>query len=93
MHAAQKTARLLKTLPEALELVLSLECSEINFVFQDVVQATESPFVRRVHAFNKAGKDHLTYIARCLPQLDPSLEDACRPLREAHERLGTRSAG
>ena len=79
MHAAERTAQLLKTLPEALELVLALECSEINFVFQGVVQSSESPFVRRVQAFNAAGEDHLAYITRWLPHLEPSLSDACRP--------------
>ena len=68
MHAAEKTAQLLNTLPEALELVLALECSEINFVFHGVVQSSESPFVRRLRAFNAAGEDHLEYIGRCIPQ-------------------------
>jgi hypothetical protein len=87
MHAAERTAQLLTTLPEALELVLALECSEINFVFRGVVLSSESPFVCRLRAFNAAGEDHLTYIARCLPQLEPSLEEACRPLLEAQEKL------
>lgn len=91
MHAAEKTAQLLKTLPEALELVLTLECSEINFVFQGVVKSSDSPFIRRVRAFNAAGKDHLEFIARWLPHLEPSLSDACRPLRDTHQRLQGRS--
>lgn len=87
MHAAEKTAQLLSTLPEALELALSLECSEINFVFRGVVEASQSPFVRRLQAFNRAGADHLEYIGRRLPLLAPSLADACRPLKEAREKL------
>lgn len=87
MHAAEKTAQLLRSLPEALELVLALECSEINFVFQRVVQSSESPFVRRVRAFDAAGAAHLDYIARCLPQLEPSLSDACGAVLKASEKL------
>ena len=92
MHAAEKTAQLLKTLPEALELVLSLECSELNFVFQGAIQASESPFVRRIRAFNTAGEEHLIYIGRCLPQLEPSLDEACRPLCEMREKLQSQSS-
>lgn len=91
MHAAERTARLLKTLPEALELALALECSEINFVFHGVVKSSESPFVRRVRAFNAAGRDHLEYIGRRVPELEPSLRDACEPLLEARERLQSQS--
>ncbi len=87
MHAAEKTAQLLKTLPEALELVLALECSEINYVFHGVVQSSESPFVRRLRAFNSAGEDHLEYIGRRLPELEPSLDEACRPLLETRAKL------
>lgn len=93
MGTAEKTAQLLKALPEALELVLALECSEINFVFRGVVQSSDSPFIRRVRAFNEAGRDHLDFIVRWLPHLEPSLRDASRPLRETHERLHDRSEG
>ncbi len=92
MHAAEKTAQLLRTLPEALELVLALECSEINFIFHGVVRSSESPFVRRLRAFNTAGEDHLEYIGRRLPELEPSLGEACRPLLETREKLQGMSA-
>jgi hypothetical protein len=40
-----------------------------------------------VRAFNAAGADHLEYIGRWIPKLEPSLRDACVPLLEARERL------
>lgn len=71
---------------EALRLVLHIESSEINDVFDGVVAATDSEFVRRLEAFQEAETAHLVFIAETVAELAPALAEECA-------RLGTRSLG
>jgi hypothetical protein len=65
----------LERFTDALRLVIRIEGSEINQVFGSVVAATDSIFVRSLQAFHTAEAKHIEYIARQIPELEPSLVD------------------
>ncbi len=54
MHAAVAAAREVSTIDDALQLVIRIESSEINVVFQTAVAATDSDFVKRLKPFQEA---------------------------------------
>jgi hypothetical protein len=68
--------------PQALKLVTEIESSEVNEVFDGVVRATDSSFVRAMKAFWSAEEEHIAYICQTIPQLEPGLVDECRSLGE-----------
>lgn len=70
------------SLDEALGLVLRIEKSEINDVFDGVVAATDSEFVRRLEAFQGAETAHMTFIAERVAELCPALAEECAELAE-----------
>jgi rubrerythrin len=57
-------------------LVLDIETSEINAVFQAVLTASESAFVRRLKPFREAIETHVSYIVSRLSELAPALMSA-----------------
>jgi rubrerythrin len=78
MDGATDTTRILET-------VIALEGSEINNLFRGVVAATDNEFVRTFQSFQSAEAEHIDFICRELPRLDPSLSNACAKLAERHE--------
>ena len=81
MEEAEVSVSSLDSVDAALQLVIQIESSEVNQVFQAILAATDSPFVGKLKAFRKAMETHLTYICRRVPVLAPSLTLACRELR------------
>jgi len=75
-----------ESLAGALRLVLQIESSEINRVFQGAVSATDSAFVRALGAFRTAEAEHIAYICDRIPALEPDLAAECRELRANHPR-------
>ncbi len=69
------------SLDDAFRLVVQIESGEINRVFQAVLASCNSAFVKRIAAFRKAVKQHISYIAKRLPELDSRLMMAARELR------------
>jgi hypothetical protein len=69
-----------------LRLVIQLESSEINRVYLGIVAASDSDFVRRIRVFHEAGREHISYIAESIPEMDPELRDACQELRDDYSR-------
>jgi hypothetical protein len=69
---------------EALRLVIEIEGSEINNLFNGVVSATDNEFVRNFQAFQNAEKEHLDFICDEIPKLEIDLADACTELRSLH---------
>jgi rubrerythrin len=86
MREAEAQAESLARLSDALRLVIQLESSEINRVYSGIVAASDSDFVRAVRVFHDAGREHIPYISRCIPEMDPELRDACQELRDEHSR-------
>jgi len=68
------------SLADALRLVISVEGSEINDVFESVVASTDSDFVRHLEAFQEAEAMHLRYITVQIAELAPELAEECAEL-------------
>ena len=71
----------------ALQLVIQIESSEINEVFQAALAATDAVFVKRLKPFRKAMEAHMAHIAERLPALSPQLMVVCRELRVKFPRV------
>jgi hypothetical protein len=69
------------SLDDAFRLLVQIEAGEINRVFQGVLTSCNSDFVKRVGAFRKAVRQHVSYIAKRLPELDARQLSAARELR------------
>jgi hypothetical protein len=65
---------------EALRLVVEIESSEINRLFDGLLADNGSPFVKSVSAFQRATNGHFAYIRHVLPTLDPRIEAECHKL-------------
>lgn len=84
MQRFQLRAYQMLSVPGALRLVIAIESSEIDEVFEAIVEASDSRFAQAVEAFRSAGDAHIEEICRTIPKLDPELLAACSALRESH---------
>ena len=73
MQAAEAAVSHIDSVDAALELVIRIESSEINQVFDAAIAATEAGFGERLRPFRKAMGAHLSYLVERLPQLSPRL--------------------
>jgi hypothetical protein len=88
MDDAERKSEQIETVQDILHLVLLIEGSEINRVFSGVVDATDSPFVRRLSVFRQAEQDHIGFICDQVSQMQPELSKECRELRkEKNEKM------
>ena len=67
-----------------LQHVIEIESSEINHIFDAVVNATDSEFIRQLQVFHTTELQHIKYICRAIPQLEPSLTESCREMQEKY---------
>ena len=67
MQRTSASLRKIGSVNEITRLILEMEGSEINQVFMGVIEATDSPFVRKLEPFRRAVKQHINYIARRFP--------------------------
>ena len=81
MSAVESSLSSIDNLDKALRLVVQIESSEINQVFQAVLDAGNSEFIRKVRPFHDAVEDHINYIVTQIPALAPNLETISRELR------------
>jgi rubrerythrin len=77
MEAAMTSLDSIEDLRGALRLVIEIESSEINSVFQAIVASSESTFVRTLEAFHTAGASHLAYIRCEIARIEPRLAEQC----------------
>jgi hypothetical protein len=87
MEDAEAAVYQLDNLEAALQLVIQIESSEVNGVFQAALAATDSVFVKRLKPFREAMEAHMAHIAERLPELSPHLMLACRELRAKYPRV------
>ena len=87
MEATEAAACSIVSVETALQLVIQIESSEINEVFQAALAATDAVFVKRLKPFREAMEAHMSYIAERLPTLSPQLMLACRELRVKFSRV------
>ncbi|NLF07296.1 MAG: hypothetical protein GX594_04860 [Pirellulaceae bacterium] len=81
MRDAEISASAVDSLDDALRLVVSVESSEINAVFQRALAACNSSFTRRLDPFRTAVEKHLDYIVTQIVHLAPNLRIASGELR------------
>ena len=67
METAEATLPKINSLDAALRLVVQIECSEINRVFDAALAATDATFVKKLKPFREATEIHLSYLAERLP--------------------------
>jgi rubrerythrin len=77
MREAEAKLRAVRTLTDGLWLTIEIESSEINQLFQAIVAATDSEFVRKFKRFRSSVRAHLSYIQGIIITLEPSLSPAC----------------
>jgi hypothetical protein len=82
MREADAKLRAVKTVGDALWLTIEIESSELNRLFQAVVAATDSEFVRKCESFRIATKRHLDYVHETITAFEPGLKSACERMRE-----------
>ena len=87
MKAVETASHEIGSVDAALQLVIQIESSEINEIFQVAVAATDAAFVKRLKPFRKAMESHMAHIAQQLPALSPQLMLACRELRVKFPRV------
>jgi hypothetical protein len=81
MEAAETAVYEITSVNAALRLVVQIESSEINQVFDAALAATDAAFVNKLRPFREAMESHMSYIVERLPQLSPTLILPTRKLR------------
>lgn len=81
MDAAETAVAGIASVDDALKLVIEIESSEINQVFDAALAATDAAFVKKLKPFRKAMEAHMCYLVERLPELSPQLIVATRELR------------
>ena len=77
MRQAEGKLRAVRSLPDALWLVVEIESSEINCLFQAVVATTDAELVRNFEEFSTAIQRHLSYIYGMVTTLEPAMRPRC----------------
>jgi hypothetical protein len=81
MQQAVASLDSIKSIDDVVQLILKIEGSEINQVFMGVIEATDSPFVKKLGPFRRAVRRHIEYICTTISSLTPTAASACRDLR------------
>jgi hypothetical protein len=81
MEAAEWAVREIDSIDAAFRLVIQIESSEINQVFNTALAATDTAFVKRLRPFKEAMESHISYIVKRIPPLSPNLTMLSRELR------------
>ncbi len=77
MREAEAKRRAVKSPADAFWLTIEIESSEVNQLFEAVVAATDSEFVRKLLRFRNTAREHLDYIRETIPEFEPGLRLAC----------------
>jgi hypothetical protein len=81
MEAAEAAVYRTDSVDDALRLVIQIESSEINQVFDAALAATDAVFVKRLKPFREAMETHMTYLVERIPELSSRLTANVRELR------------
>ena len=81
MDAAEAAVSGIASVDAALQLVIQIESSEVNRVFDAALAATDAAFVKKLKPFREAMEAHMSYLVERLPQMAPQLLAATRELR------------
>jgi hypothetical protein len=91
MREAESKLRAVKSPADAFWLTVEIESSEINQLFEGVMAATDSQFVRKFLPFRSAAREHLDYIRAAISELEPSLRSACERMLSCYGHATPRS--
>jgi len=81
MERAEASMYSIGSVEEALRLVVEIESSEINQVFQAVLRSTDVAFIRKLKSFQEAMQSHIAYVCDFIPEFVPDMTLACQELR------------
>jgi rubrerythrin len=81
MREAEMSVDSVHSSEEALRLVIEIESSEVNQVFQSIVAVSDSDFVKVVRAFQNATSQHISFICEEIPKLAPDLAQQCQEMQ------------
>ena len=81
MQEIENSMYSIQSVNDALSLVIHVESSELNPVFEAVVASSDSVFIQKMIKFRTVMKNHISYIAETLPQLSPQFMRDSRELR------------
>jgi len=87
MDAAEAAVYEISSLDAALQLVIQIESSEVNQVFDAAIAATDAAFVKKLKPFREAMEAHMSYLVERLPELSPHMILSTRELRARFPRL------
>ncbi len=82
MEGAVSVLDEIHSVKQALQHVIEIESSEINDVFNGVIAASDSCFVRRIRTFHQTEVQHLQFICRSIERIEPDLVPACQVLSD-----------
>jgi hypothetical protein len=88
MDATEATVSETHSAEAALQLVVQIESSEINEVFDAALAATDSAFVKKLRPFQRAMESHIAHLIEQLPELSPKMTAACEELRAKFPMVG-----
>ncbi len=86
MREAEGKLRAVKSSADAFWLAIEIESSEINQIFEGIVAAIDSEFVREFQVFKSAGQRHLSYLAEAIATLEPSLRSDCERMLSCYRQ-------
>ncbi len=81
MGVAEAALREVDSVDAALQLVVQIESSEVNYVFGAAMAAANAKFVKRLRPFREAMEAHMAYIVERIPALSSKMTAASRELR------------
>ena len=81
MERVEAGVQEIRSIEDALQVVIEVESSEINPVFEAAVAATDAAFVQKLKPFRETMIAHMTHIVEEIPELSPPMVSACRDLR------------
>jgi len=81
MEAAEAAVSDVDSVDAALRLVVQIESSEINEVFDAALVSTDAAFVKKIKPFREAMEAHMSYLVERIYELSPGLILDVRELR------------
>jgi hypothetical protein len=73
METAEAAVCDINSIDAALRMVIQIESSEINKVFDAALAATNAAFVKKLRPFRRAMQSHMSYLVERIPQLSPRM--------------------
>ncbi len=96
MQKVEASLYQINALPDAMRIVVQIESSEVNRMFQAILDASNSDFVNQLAPFQEALELHIAYITEKMRDLDANNPTAAQELRRMYPPMpkhSSRNAG